>query len=159
MEILLVILAFALLLIGLLGAVLPILPGPPLSFVGLLLMRISGRADFTVVFILIWAAVTVIVTVMDYLLPALMTKRFGGSRLATIGSILGLIAGIFFFPPLGMIAGPFFGALAGELIHNSKNGAKALKVAFGAFLAFIVGTGAKLIVSGIMLFYAVTAMF
>jgi uncharacterized protein YqgC (DUF456 family) len=96
---------------------------------------------------------------MDYFLPSLMAKRFGGSRAAAMGSFLGLLAGIFLFPPWGMIIGPFFGAFAGELIHNRTNGGKALKVAFGAFLAFIVGTGAKLIASSVMLFYAIKAMF
>jgi uncharacterized protein YqgC (DUF456 family) len=72
---------------------------------------------------------------------------------------LGLLAGIFFFPPWGMIIGPFLGAWAGELIHNRADGAKALKVAFGAFLAFIAGTGIKLIASGLMLYYAVKALF
>ena len=159
MGIILVVLAFALFLAGIIGAVLPVLPGPPLSFLGLLLMWFSGYADFSAAFLLIWATITVIVTVMDYLLPAWMTKRFGGSRLAVIGSFVGLIAGIFFFPPFGMIVGPFLGALVGELVHNRKSHGKALKAAFGAFLAFIVGTGAKLIVGAIMLFYAVIAMF
>ena len=96
---------------------------------------------------------------MDYFLPTLMTKQFGGSRAASIGSFLGLLAGIFFFPPWGMILGPFLGAFAGELIHNRANGAKAFTVALGAFLAFIVGSGAKLIASSIMLYYAVKAIF
>jgi len=159
MEIVLVILAFLLLIAGLLGAVLPVLPGPPLSFIGLLLLQWSGHPSFTPAFLWLWAGITVIVTIMDYFLPTLMTKQFGGSRAASIGSILGLLAGIFLFPPLGMVLGPFLGAFAGELIHNSVDGAKAFKVALGAFLAFIVGSGAKLIVSSIMLYYGAKAMF
>jgi uncharacterized protein YqgC (DUF456 family) len=95
---------------------------------------------------------------MDNVLPALLTKKFGGSRLAVIGSILGLVLGIIFFPPIGLIAGPFLGALAGELIHSRSYNIKALKVALGAFLAFILGTGAKLIISLLMIYYAVMAM-
>jgi uncharacterized protein YqgC (DUF456 family) len=102
-----------------------------------------------------------------------MTKKFGGSRIAVIGSVLGLVIGMLFFAPLGLIIGPFFGAFAGELIYNhiqvkrnktntatyTDGNKKALKAAFGAFLAFILGTGAKLIVSSMMIYYAVKAMF
>jgi len=159
MGIVLVIFAFLLFITGLLGAVLPVLPGPPLSFTGLLLLQWSGYPNFTPAFMWLWAGITVIVTIMDYFLPTLMTRQFGGSRAASIGSILGLLAGIFLFPPWGMVIGPFLGAFAGELIHSSVDGVKAFKVALGAFLAFIVGSGAKLIVSSIMLYYAVKAMF
>jgi uncharacterized protein YqgC (DUF456 family) len=99
------------------------------------------------------------VTIGDNFFPAMMTRRFGGSRSAAIGSLLGLVAGMFFLPPFGLIIGSFIGALAGELIHNRSDKDKALKVAFGAFLAFILSTGAKLIISSVMIFYAVKAMF
>ena len=158
MEILLVILAFALLVAGILGAVLPILPGPPLSYIGLLIMQRSGYGGFSPVFLWGWAGIAVSVTVMDYFLPALMSKWFGGSRAAAIGSFVGLLAGIFFFPPWGMLLGSFIGAFAGELFHNRANGIKAFKVASGAFLAFIVGSGAKLIACSMMLYYAVKAL-
>jgi uncharacterized protein YqgC (DUF456 family) len=174
MEIILVILAFLFLLTGLIGSVVPAIPGPPLSYAGLLLLKWSGRADFSVTFLLVWAAITVAVTIMDNFLPALMTRRFGGSRLAVIGSVAGLIVGMIFFAPAGLIAGPFLGALAGELINNRIKHKKvenndpetavvahnnnALKVAFGAFLAFILGTGAKLITGSLMIYYAVKAV-
>jgi len=158
MGIVLVILAFTLFIAGILGAVIPVLPGPPLSYIGLLLMQWSGYGGFSSAFLWGWAVIAAAVTVMDYFLPSLMTKWSGGSRAASIGSFLGLLAGIFFFPPWGMLIGPFFGAFAGELLHNRANGAGALKVALGAFLAFIVGSGAKLIASSVMLYYAVKAL-
>jgi len=158
MDFLLVIVAFILLGAGLLGAVIPVLPGPPLSYAGLLLMQWSGYGRFSVVFLVAWAGITLIVTVVDYFLPPLITKQFGGSRAASIGSILGLLAGIILIAPWGMIIGPFLGAYIGELIHNGANGVKAFKVAFGAFFAFIIGSGARLIVSSLMLFYAVKAI-
>ena len=158
MDFLLVIVAFILLGAGLLGAVIPVLPGPPLSYAGLLLMQWSGYGRFSVVFLVVWAGITLIVTVVDYFLPPLITKQFGGSRAASIGSILGLLAGIILIAPWGMIIGPFLGAYIGELIHNGANGVKAFKVAFGAFFAFIIGSGARLIVSSLMLFYAVKAI-
>ena len=159
MEIVLVIIAFILMGAGLLGAVVPILPGPPLSYIGILLMKWSGYGNFSPLFLGVWAGITVGVTIMDYFLPSLLTKRFGGSRAAAIGSFLGILAGILIFPPWGMIIGPFFGALIGELINNHKNSSQAFKAALGAFLAFIVGSGAKLIVSSLILFYAVLALF
>ena len=159
MEILLLILAFIFLTVGLLGAVLPALPGPPLSFIGLLLLKWSGYGNFSPIFLWVWAGITIVVTVMDYILPALLAKKFGSSKAASIGSMVGLAAGIFILPPWGMIIGSFLGALAGELIHNRKSGKKALVVAFGAFLAFIVGSGAKLIAGSLMLFYGIRALF
>ena len=158
MGIVLVILAFILFIGGILGAVIPILPGPPLSYLGLLLMQWSGYGNFSPAFLWGWAGITAAVTIMDYFLPSLMTKWYGGSRAAAIGSFLGLLAGIFFFPPWGMLIGPFLGAFAGELLHNRANGARAFKVALGAFLAFIVGSGAKLTASSLMLYYAVKAL-
>jgi len=158
MGIVLIILAFVLLIIGIIGAVVPGLPGLPLSFIGLLLVQWSGYGGFTSTFLWVWAGITVFITVMDYILPSLLARRFGGSRAAAIGSFVGLVVGIFFFPPWGMIAGTFLGALAGELIHNRENKAQALKAACGALLAFIAGTGAKLIAGSIMLFYAVKAV-
>ena len=166
MEIVLIVFAFIFLLLGFLGTFIPGLPGPPLSYIGLLFLQWSGRGEFTIVFLIVWAAVTIAVTIADYILPSVMTKRFGGSKAASIGSLLGLIAGIFVFPPWGLLAGPFLGAFAGELIHSrNKGGAPgkktehALKVAFGAFISFFIGTGIKLITCSVMLFYAVKAVF
>jgi uncharacterized protein YqgC (DUF456 family) len=158
MGIVLIILAFVLLIIGIIGAVVPMLPGPPLSFIGLLLVQWSGYGGFTSDFLWVWAGITVIITVMDYILPSLLARKFGGSRSAAIGSFIGLIIGLFFFPPWGMIAGTFLGALVGELIHNRENMEQAFKSALGALFAFVVGTGAKLIAGSIMLFYAVKAV-
>lgn len=158
MDIALVIFAFLLLFLGLSGSFVPILPGPPLSFVGLLVLQWSGYGNFSSSFLWFWAVVTVIVTITDYILPAIMTQKFGGSRWAMTGSFLGLLAGIIFFPPFGLIIGPFLGALAGEIIHNRADGTKAFKVALGTFLAFIFGTGTKLIFSSVLIFYAIKAI-
>jgi len=177
MEILLVIVAFLFLLAGLLGSIVPGLPGPPLGYAGLLLLQFSGHGGFAPAFLWAWAGITVAVTIADNILPAWMTKRFGGSRLAVIGSVVGLVIGMVFFAPIGLLLGPFLGALAGELINNHAQAKKseindaefgaaavaashknALKVAFGAFLAFILGTGAKLLIGSLMIFFAVRAL-
>jgi uncharacterized protein YqgC (DUF456 family) len=179
MQIVLVVLAFLFLLTGLLGSVIPALPGPPLSFIGLLLIKWSGHGEFSFVFLAVWAAITLAVMIIDNFLPAWMTKRFGGSRAAVFGSVVGLILGMIFFAPLGLLIGPFLGALVGELINDRiqtkraesnsgeagsaviKSGGKvkALKVALGAFFAFILGTGIKLIIGSLMIYYAVKAVF
>lgn len=159
MDIILAILACICLLVGFVGSIVPALPGPPLGYVGLLLLQWSGYGGFSTRFLIIWAVVVIAVTVLDYFLPIWMTRRFGGSRAAMIGSGLGLIAGIFIFPPWGMILFPFVGALIGELIHDNTDTPKALRAAFGSFIAFIAGTGMKMVVSGIMIFYGVRAFF
>ena len=158
MDIFLVILAFALLLVGLLGAIVPVLPGPPLSYAGLLVLQWSGHAGFSLAFLLVWAGVAAAVTIMDYLLPSIVTKRFGGSRAAAIGSLMGLLVGMLFFPPFGFIVGSFLGAFAGELIGSRSGGGKAFKVALGSFVAFLAGSGVKLLAGGFMLFYAIRAV-
>lgn len=159
MEIVLLILGSLLLLAGLVGSVLPVIPGPPLGYVGLLVLKWSGYADFSTRFLIVWAAIVVAVSLLDYFMPVWMTKLFGGSRAATTGSTVGLVVGIFVLPPWGMILFPFVGALVGELIYDSRNVGKAFKVAFGSFAAFIFGTGAKLAVSITMIAYAVAEIF
>jgi len=199
MNLMLVITGFLALAIGLLGSVVPALPGPPVSFIGLLLIHFAGYGEFSVLFLVILGIITIAVMTADNFLPAWMTKHFGGSKKAVIGSIIGLITGMIFFAPIGILAGPFLGALAGELINRSieskrvtkkiktsnetsamsnedvnietenktadmsikESGKKPspLKVAWGAFLAFIVGTGAKLILCGFLIYFAFKAVF
>lgn len=159
MSIVWIVLAFACLLAGIAGCIVPVLPGPPLSYAALWLMKWSGTADFDGRFLLLWGIVTLAVTVADYLLPAWLSKRFGGSKYAATGSLVGLLAGMFFFPPLGPVAGAFLGALAGELLYDSSDTGKAFKAACGAFVAFLLGTGLKLGASLAMGFYVVKALF
>lgn len=159
MDTVLLVIACLLLLAGLAGSVLPVIPGPPLGYVGLLLLKWSGYADFTLTFLIVWAVIVIIVGLLDYFMPLWMTRIFGGSRAATIGSAVGLLAGIIILPPWGMILCPFLGALAGELIYDRANTGRAFKVAFGSFAAFILGTGAKLAASIVMIAYAIAAIF
>lgn len=132
-------------LVGVAGCVVPILPGTPICFVGMLLCQWAG-AGFSTDTLIVWAVVAVAVTLLDNFLPVLMTKRFGGSKAASRGAMVGIIVG-FFAGPIGIILGPFFGALIGELTHDGSDSARAFKVAFGSFAAFICGTGIKLVAS------------
>lgn len=138
------ILALVCSIVGIVGCVMPILPGVPICWVGMLLCHLSSSGAFTMNELVVWAVVAVGVTLLDNFLPAVMTKKFGGSKAATRGSLIGIVVG-FFMEPLGLILGPFFGALVGELTHNGSDSARAFKVAFGSFAAFICGTGIKLI--------------
>ena len=157
MDILLIVLGAIFIISGVLGCVLPIIPGPPLSYIGLLLLHFTERYQFSSKFLIIWAIITVVVYALDYLIPAWGTKKFGGSNRGVWGSIIGLIIGMFFFPPFGIIIGPFVGAVIGELTAGKESGA-ALKSGFGSFMGFLAGTLLKLIASGMMTWYFVKEM-
>lgn len=152
MDYLLIALGIIFILTGLVGCIVPIIPGPPLSYVGLILLHLTSNNQFTSRFLIIWAAVTIIVYALDYIVPAWGTKKFGGSKRGVWGSILGLLIGMIFFPPIGIIIGPFIGAVIGELSTGKKSN-EAIKSGFGSFFGFLIGTLLKLIASGMMTWY------
>lgn len=147
MDVVLSIGAFLLALLGIAGCIVPALPGTLLSYGGLLCAYFTSYSQMSPTALWAWLAVCIAVSVADYILPAWMTKRFGGSRAGSIGATIGVFVGFFFLPPIGIILGPFLGAVIGELINNRNERTKALLVGFGSFLSFIVGTGIKLIAS------------
>ena len=157
-ETFIAILALALGVTGIVGSVVPGLPGPPLSWVGLLLLYFWGGGTdgsdqpMTLTFLLIWLAVTIVITILDYVVPAYFTKLTGGSKAGGWGAIIGLFVGLV-YPPIGMIVGSLLGAFIAELVFAKKDTVTSVKSALGAFLGFIFGTGAKLAASGVMLFY------
>lgn len=152
MDYILIGFGIAMTIAGILGCVLPIVPGPPLNYIGLLLLHFTSRVQFSTQFLVIWGIITAIVYGLDLVIPVWGTKKFGGSKKGVWGSMIGLVVGMFFFPPLGIIIGPFIGAVAGELISGKDSGL-ALKSGFGSFLGFLVGTLLKLIASGMMTWY------
>lgn len=159
-DIILISLAIIFGLVGLLGCVLPVIPGPPLSYAGLLIMYLwhnnpEAGNEITGKFMLVWLAVTVVVTVLDYIVPVFFTRVTGGSKETVRCSIAGTIIGMVFFPPFGIIIGAFVGALLGEMIMNNKKLGASLLSAAGSFLGFVFGTGIKLAASGIMMYYIV----
>lgn len=145
LSLVLSIIAALLIVIGFFGSFLPVLPGPPLAWGGLLCAYFSKYNEISPIVLLITAIVAVVITILDNVLPPLMTKKSGGSKAATWGSTIGLILGLF-AGPLGIICGPFVGALVGELIHTDWDYKIAFKSAWGAFLGFLCGTGMKMIV-------------
>lgn len=153
MDILLFVAGIACLLTGLAGAILP-LPGPPLSFAGLILLHVSKFAEFSNTVLYSLGFVTIVIAVLDYYIPIWGTKKFGGTRYGAIGATLGLLVGFFFIPAVGMFVGTFLGALLGELIGGSKI-KSALKSAVGSFVGFLTGIVMKVILCLIMIGYAV----
>ena len=134
MDITLSIAAFALSILGIIGCIVPALPGVALSYAGLLCAWFTSYSQMTSGAIWLWLAVTVAVSAADYFLPAWMTRRFGGSRSGAIGATAGVFAGFFLFPPVGIILGPFAGAVLGELLNDRSDVPKAFLVGFGSFL-------------------------
>ncbi len=158
MDIIIILFAFGLLLAGLAGSVLPVLPGPPLSWLGVLAFHFSSYGNFSLSFHIWMFTGMVVITVLDYLIPMWGAKKFGGSRAGVIGAGVGLLAGLF-FGPAGFIAGPFFGALIFELVSDASDPTRAFKSAIGSFVGFLAGTGLKLLYGGIAIWFCVAAFF
>ena len=160
MSIVIIILAVLAGIIGIAGSILPGLPGPPISWAGLLILHIWGNGTnaagdpMTTKFLLIWLAITIVVCIIDYVVPAYFTRITGGSKAAGRGAIIGLIVGMF-VPPVGIILGTLGGAFLAEFLVSRKNGWESTKSAVGALLGFFFGTGIKLIASGLMMYYII----
>lgn len=156
MDLFLIILAGVLLVLSVAGNILPGLPGTPLGYVGLLLLQLTDKVQFSTKFLLIWAAIVIFVQVLDYIVPAWGTKRFGGTKAGIWGSIIGLVIGIF-MGPWGIILGPFAGAVIGEIIQG-KSTNDAIRAGFGSFIGLLAGTIIKMICSGFMIYYYIEAL-
>jgi uncharacterized protein YqgC (DUF456 family) len=157
--IILIILGVICLIIGIVGCIIPGIAGPPFSFLALILLSIAkGWEPFSAQFLIIMAVIAVVVTALDYIVPAAGAKKFGASRAGFWGAVIGLFGGLILFPPLGMIFGAFLGAIIGELTVG-KEGSQALKAGWGVFMGVMFGMLLKLIASGIMTFYFVKALF
>ena len=141
---------------GLLGSVLPVLPGLPLSYIGLLLLHFTSIVQFSPAFLIVWLLIIIAIQVLDYFIPIWGTKFFGGSKYGTWGSTIGVIAGLF-FAPWGIILGPFLGAVIGELIYG-KSFTPALKAGLGSFIGFLTGTLAKIIIGLVLIFFFIRAI-
>lgn len=146
MDIFLVFVGLLFIILGLIGSFLPILPGPPLSWIGLLLLYLTNAVPNNWMFLSITLIIALLVFALDYIIPAMGAKKFGGTKAGMIGTTIGLFVGILAPIPGGIIIGPFLGAFLGEL-SNKTDSQTALKAAFGSFIGFITGTFIKFIVS------------
>mgnify|MGYP003290164459 FL=1 len=146
---------------GIVGSIMPGLPGPPVSWVGMLLVFFAEKGTdnpMTLTTLIVWLVITVVVSVLDYVVPSWTTRAAGGHKAASTGALIGLLAGMF-LTPIGMIAGALLGAFIGELMVTDKGVFAAFKAGLGAFAGFIFGTGLKLITSGIMCYIIVKIIF
>ncbi len=150
MDLFIVILAAFFMLLGIIGSFLPVLPGPLTSWFGLLILHLTDAVPMNWTFLIITLFFALAIWLLDYIIPAIGTKKFGGSKAGMIGATLGLIIGLIFLGPFGIIVGPFAGAYIGELLNKSDS-KTALKAAFGSFLGFLTSTFIKFIVAIIYL--------
>lgn len=160
MDYIFFILSFVFLLAGIAGSILPVLPGPPLGWIGLLLFSFTSDSTFTTSFLIWTGVVAAAITALDYIIPVWGTKKFGGTKAGVRGSTIGLLIGVFFAPFgfISVIIGPMIGAYIGEMMQE-KDSTKALKSAIGSFIGFLLGSGMKLIYGCLALYWAIAEFF
>ena len=155
----LIILGLILAVMGLIGCILPVIPGPPLSFISLLILSLARDwTPFSPTFLIVMGALTAVTFILDYIIPVVGARKYGATKYGLWGSILGMIIGLFIFPPFGLFLGGFMGAMAGELFAGKK-GDEALKAGLGVFIGNLLATGLKFGLCGVMLFFYLREMF
>lgn len=157
----LIALSITLILLGLAGCILPVIPGPPLAWLGLLLAKFISFSSLDWITITVLAGVTLIVTLLDYLFPAWIAKKMGGSNWGAWGTIIGLLLGIVVLGPFGAVVGPFVGALVGEMLKKqpeNKPKNNPWLSAVGSFIGFMLGVGVKLISVGVIIYFFIVSL-
>lgn len=149
-------LGILLIITGIFGSFLPLLPGPPIAYAGLLVQLFREPDPFTSTFLWIWAGIVAVSIVLDYLIPIWGTKRYGGTKYGVWGCTLGFLLAFWMGPP-GIILGPFLGAFVGEII-GGQNTQKSLRAAWGSFIGFLLGSLLKIILCGLMLYYVIKSI-
>lgn len=155
METILIVLGAICIIAGFVGSFLPVVPGTPVTYGGLLILQLA-TSPFSTSFLLWWLLIVIVLQVLDNVIPIYGTKKFGGSAYGVWGSIAGMVVGLF-FAPIGIIVGPLAGAFIGELI-GGKTSDRALKSAIGSFVGLMANTLLKVIASGIMGYYFFVSM-
>ena len=146
-------------LVGLAGCIVPFIPGPPLSFFALILLSYAKNWEpFSATFLIVMAFLTLLVALSDYVVPAGGAKKYGASKYGVWGSFVGMLIGLFFLPPWGMLFGAILGAFAGELM-SGKESSHALRASWGVFVGTMLVVGLRLTLSGVILFFYVKEMF
>ena len=159
MDLVLFLLGIFLALLGIVGSFLPVLPGPITSWFGLLVLHLTTWVPMNTKFLTITFVAAIVIFVLDYIIPLLGTKKFGGTKSGMFGSGIGLVLGILFMGPLGIIIGPFIGAFSGELMHDSQNKKAAFKAAIGSLIGFLTGVFLKFFLAALYLFFFVQESF
>lgn len=157
MDLFLIISGSICLLAGLVGCIIPMLPGPPISYLALVLLHFTDKVSFTIPQLLLWLLVVILIQILDYFIPMLGVKKFGGTSWGNWGCIIGTFAGIFLFAPWGVFIGPFVGAVVGELL-GGKETKHAIRAGIGAFTGFLLGTVLKVAVCGWFIFCFIRAL-
>lgn len=156
MDIVLILLGIVCLLVGLVGCVVPMLPGPPIAYVGLLLLHLTSGTQFSTAQLLWWLFWVAVAQGVDYLLPMLGSKCTGGGRGGSRGCLAGTLIGLFFMP-WGLIVGPFLGAFVGTLLEG-RSSAEALKSGVGSLLGFLLGTVLKCVLCGYFIWLFISSL-
>ena len=156
MEILINIAAIVCAALGVVGCIVPMLPGVPLSFAGVLLLHFLGPASYSTTQLVVWTLIVILLQVLDYITPMLGSKYSGGTEYGNRGCVAGTIVGLFFMP-WGIIMGPFLGAVVGEML-GGRDLPQALRSGFGSLLGFIFGTLLKVIIYIYFLYHCVVAL-
>ena len=153
MDLLIIVLASLFILLGIIGSFIPIIPGPLTSWSGLLILSFSSSITISPFFLVLSFIIALFIFIIDNIISILGAKKFGGGKGSVIGSSIGLILGIIFLGPFGLLFGPFTGAFLGELYMNQDNKKGALRAAIGALLGFITGVSLKFMISLAFCFY------
>jgi uncharacterized protein YqgC (DUF456 family) len=154
-DVVIVLIGFVFLILGLVGCFAPLVPGPPMSFLALLILHFTNSISFSTNFLLMWAVIVILITLLEYFIPIWGSKKFGGSTAGSWGASIGMFLGLLFFPPMGLIIGTVLGALLGEMYVAKADLPVAMKAAMGALIGFVFGAAIKLTVCLIMTFYFV----
>ncbi len=155
----LIVIGLVLNLIGIIGIIVPALPGVILNYLGLILLYLArGRIEFGVNILIVFGILTVSVTLLDYIFPLLGAKKYGASRMGIWGAVIGMIIGMIFFPPFGIIFGLLIGAFLGELTAGKEH-SQALRSSFATFLGSITSMVVKLILAIVMTVFYIVHLF
>lgn len=158
METLIFIIGLIIALVGLAGCILPAIPGPPLNFISIIILELTKPESFSSEFLWFWGIATLLTVVLDYILPIMGAKIYKATKYGIWGSVIGMLIGVIFFPPFGMILGLLIGAIAGELYAGKAN-RDALKIGFVTFAASLFMILLKLILSALMTYYFIERSF
>ncbi|HKK83810.1 MAG TPA: DUF456 domain-containing protein [Atribacterota bacterium] len=150
---LLIIIGVILNIIGIIGVILPALPGIVLNYIALILLYVAkGEVEFSLRILIVFGILTLLVTLLDYILPLLGARKYGASRMGVWGAVIGMLVGIMFLPPFGIIFGLLIGAFLGELIAG-KEQSQALRAGFATFLGSLTSMVVKLLLAIVMTVY------